>query len=522
MGPLLVFIAFVFGFAVTRIGLPPLVGYLAAGFTLNYFGLESFELIELLADFGILLLLFSIGLKLKIKNLLKPEIWGSASLHMALIIAVFGILFFLFGLAGIKGFSGFSWSTSFLLAFALSFSSTVFAVKALEDRGDIDALHGNIAIGVLIIQDIAAVLYLTFSTGKFPSIWALALIPGLFIIRPLLLGVLQRSGHRELLILFGIFVPIGLGASSFELVGLKPDLGALILGALLANSPRAGELADVILNFKDLLLVGFFLNIGLSGLPTISTFFIACFFVLLIATKGALFYGLFTRFKLRARTSFFATLALANYSEFGLLICAIGVKNGILGSEWLVTMALALSLSFLFASPLNSRAHTLYANWCERLKSYETKERLPNDMPIDLGDNSIAIFGMGRIGTRVYDSLAAKGELKIIALDFDADNVAFHQKHGRNVICDDATNSDLWERLTNNNIKTVLLTMTSHRANMLTIERLKEAGFTGTISATARFPDDLEELKKTGVAHAYDLYAEAGQGFADDISSHIA
>lgn len=162
MASLLIFTAFVCGFLATRIGLPPLVGYLAAGFTLYSFGIETSDDIQQLADLGILLLLFSIGLKLKVKSLLRLEIWGSASLHMLFTVVLFSLLFFILGVIGISSFSGFTFQQAVLIAFALSFSSTVFAVKTFEERGDLGALHSNIAIGVLIIQDIAAVIFLTF------------------------------------------------------------------------------------------------------------------------------------------------------------------------------------------------------------------------------------------------------------------------------------------------------------------------------------------------------------------------
>lgn len=521
MTSLLIFTAFVCGFLATRIGLPPLVGYLLAGFTLHYFGVESSDKIEQVADLGILLLLFSIGLKLKLKSLARAEIWASASLHICITVTFFGGLFLLLAKLGLQGFSGFTVTQAMLLGFALCFSSTVFAVKTFEERGDVGSLHSNIAIGVLIIQDIAAVIFLTFSLGKFPSIWALAVVPLLLILRPVLFWILDRCGHRELLLLFGLFVPIGLGAGGFSLVNLKPDLGALIVGVLLAKHAKAGEISDAILSLKDLLLVGFFLNIGLSGLPTFHSLAIASFFVLLISFKSVGFYALFTRFKLRARTSGLAALALTNYSEFGLLVCAIGVQQGYIEKEWLITFALALAISFVVAAPINSRALTLYSRFSKFLKQFESEKRLPDDQSIDTGDANILIFGMGRIGTRLYDSLCAFPNLSVVGLDIDGDKIATHKETGRRVIRDDATDFDLWEKICTHKVEVAMLTMASHSANMFAIQQLNEAGFKGKISATAQFPDEQEELLEAGVTFAYDLYEEAGQGYADDIIANL-
>jgi glutathione-regulated potassium-efflux system ancillary protein KefC len=517
MVALLIFTAFAFGFLVTRLGLPPLIGYLIAGFTLNYFGVEGSEELEQVADIGVLLLLFSIGLKLKVKSLLRVEIWGSASLHMAVVTVLFSLLFYILGLVGLSSFGGFTLSQAALIAFGLSFSSTVFAVKTFEERGDGKALHSNIAIGILIIQDIAAVLFLTFTSGKFPSIWALALIAGLFIFRTVLNWILSRSGHRELLLLFGIFVAVGLGAGSFELVNLKPDLGALIFGILLAENEKAGEVSDAILSLKDLFLVGFFLNIGLLGFPTFTSLIIALFFIVLMVLKTALFYRVFTHFKLRARTAHLSSLALTNYSEFGLLVCAVGMKQGIIGKEWLVTMALAVAISFLIASPLNSKALQLYSRFCGYLKRFESEDRLPFDQPIDTGDANVLVFGMGRIGTRIFDTMNGRNGLTVVGLDLDPDRLTYHKEHGRAVVRGDATDADLWEKICTHKVKIAMLTMASHAANMFAIGQLKKSGFDGKISAIAQFDDDLKELKDAGAHIVYDIYDQAGRGYADDI-----
>ncbi|GAL24943.1 putative glutathione-regulated potassium-efflux system protein KefB [Vibrio variabilis] len=115
-----------------------------------------------------------------------------------------------------------------LLGFALSFSSTVFAVKTLQEKGEMNATYGTMAIGILVMQDIFAVVFLTASTGKFPEWYAIALF-GLPLLRPIMFKLLDKAGHGEMLVLSGIFFALVMGAGLFELVGMKPDLGALIL-----------------------------------------------------------------------------------------------------------------------------------------------------------------------------------------------------------------------------------------------------------------------------------------------------
>ena len=520
MDPLWILTAFILGFIGFRLGLPPLVGYLIAGFVLQAFGVVGGEALEKIADLGVTLLLFSIGLKLKLRNLLRPEIWAGASIHMLVTIVVFGAGIFALSFSGLAAFGALDFKLSLMIAFALSFSSTVFAVKVLEERGEMSALHGRVSIGILIMQDIYAVLFLTFSTGKIPSPWAIALVAGLVVIRPLLRAILNRVGHQELLLLFSVFLALGLGAAGFELVGLKSDLGALIAGILVAGHPKAEEMAKSLLSFKDLFLVGFFLSIGLSGAPTLQASGIAAVLTVVAVFKVALFFVLLTRFSLRARTATLASFSLANYSEFGLLVAAMGVKNGWIGTEWLIIIAIALSMSFILASPLNTAAHTLFERMANKLRPFEIKRRHPDDQPIDPGEAQIAVFGMGRIGTAAYEDMRARHGDIVIGVDFDADVVRKHQEAGRNVILGDATDIDFWARAKpseQGKMQLALFAMPDHTANITAVEELTRLGFAGRIAATAQYDDEVDELKEAGAHAAYNIYAEAGYGFAEHV-----
>ena len=168
-------LAFVLGFLARLISLPPMVGFLATGFVLNYLGIASGETLQKLADLGITLLIFTVGLKLNLKVLIRPQVWSVTVLHLSISIAVFGALIFSLALMSVPLFSELDLKLSLMLAFALSFSSTVFVVKSLEEKGEMKSLHGRIAIGILVMQDLAAVIFLAASTGKIPSLWALLL-----------------------------------------------------------------------------------------------------------------------------------------------------------------------------------------------------------------------------------------------------------------------------------------------------------------------------------------------------------
>lgn len=522
MDPLWVVAAFVFGAASSRMGLPPLVGYLVAGFILNGLGVESSDTLAKIADTGVTLLLFTIGLKLKLKNLARPEVWAGATIHMVITVAVFGTGMWALGLSGLTYFDLVDWQTALLIAFALSFSSTVFAVKVLEGKKEMASRHAAVAIGILIMQDVIAVVFIAASAGKVPSPWVAVLGVSLFIIRPLLARFIGRCGHGELLMLFGILMAAA-GYSSFEMVGLKGDLGALVFGMLLAAHPKAHELAERLLSFKDLFLVGFFLNIGMSGFPTLAGLLVAFLLTLAMPFKTVMFFGILTRFKLRARTSMLTSLSLANYSEFGLIVGSIGVASGWITSDWLAVIAIALSMTFILAAPLNSAAHNIYAGVSTHLKRFETAQRLPEDEPIESGDAEVAIIGLGGLGTSAYDEMRRRYGNVVIGVDFSAETVEKHRRLGRNVVFGDAEDSDFWERVepAKSRVNLVMLALPDIKASIFAIRQMHLRRYRGQITASVRYEDEIDILKQAGVNAAYSLYEEAGVGFADHVCAHM-
>ena len=299
MDALLLAIAFLFGLLAQRLRLPPLVGFLIAGFVLQAMGKTGGPALESMANLGVTLMLFGIGVKLRLRTLARPEIWAGASLHVCLVLLFFTPVILVIGHL-VTHATGLDWQTVLLIAFALSFSSTVYAVKSLNESGDMGAMHGRIAIGILIMQDLIAVLFLTSSTGKLPTLWAIPLLALLLGGRKWIRGLIGRSGHGEMIALCGLFLALVVGAEGFTVVGLKADLGALFIGVLVGSHPKAKELGKSLSGLTDLLLIGFFLQIGLQGSLSLQALLWALLFILLLPLKSIGFFFLFTRFHLRA------------------------------------------------------------------------------------------------------------------------------------------------------------------------------------------------------------------------------
>ena len=160
--------ALLLGLAAWRIGLPPLVGFLASGFVFGALGMEPSMVLGELSHAGVLLLLFAVGLKLRVKTLVRTEVWGTAVVHL---LATGGG-----GAIALHWTTSLSWPTSVLIAVMLGFSSTVLAAKVLESNRELRSVHGRVAIGILIVQDIVAVAVLAVINGETPSPWALGLL----------------------------------------------------------------------------------------------------------------------------------------------------------------------------------------------------------------------------------------------------------------------------------------------------------------------------------------------------------
>jgi len=506
--------AFLFGWLAQRLRQPPVLGFLAAGFALEALQLRPDVALEELAGLGVQLLLFTIGLKLDLRSLSRPYVWGFAVAHMAAGGLVAAAWLGLLAASGLGPFGSMSLEAIGALSFALSFSSTILALRVLEERNDLGAIYGQVALGILVVQDLAAVAFLAAGKGEAPSPWALALLL-LIPLRRWLWRLLDRTGHGELLVLAGLAATLAV-AAAFEAVGLKGDLGALVAGLLLGGSRKAAELSRALLSLKDVFLVGFFLSVGLTGLPTWSSLVVALGLLAILPVKTALFFFLGTAFRLRARTAFLVGTSLTQVSEFGLIVLVALVSKDQLPSDWLTAFALALAISFVLSLPLNEASGRVYLRTRGWLRRFERAVRIPPERSVDATRARVLIFGMGRLGTAAYDRLVSRGVIDVVGFDLDPNVVARHTARGRRVVLGSATDADLFERLhvDREDIEWVLLAMTSHQDHLAAIDLLREEDVRGKLVVTARHPDEVDELVAHGANVALHVFDEAGAGLA--------
>jgi predicted Kef-type K+ transport protein len=497
--------ALLLGLAARYAGLPPLVGFLAAGFVLRALGLETNPLLEEVAHAGVLLLLFAVGLKLRLKTFFRHEVWGTSVVHL---LVTGGAT-----LLALRG-GGIPLTLALALGLALGFSSTVFAAKVLEEKRELRAVHGRLAIGILIVQDVVAVAVLATLSVTTPSPYALLLLL-LPLLRPLIGRVLHLVGHGELLVLFGVVLAVAAGGFLFESLGLSPELGALVLGMTLTEHARSQELSNAIWSLKEFFLVGFFLTIGLEGTPTWTVIVQGAWLAALLPVKAVLFFALLLALGLRARTSFLTAAALTTYSEFGLIVLQVAVDNALLGPDWLLAGGVAVGLSFALAAPLNSFAHAFYARLDPWLVRLERDKRHPDDEPVSLGSAEILIVGMGRVGSGAYDYLQERGE-PVVGADSDPGKLESNRRAGRRVIYADAEDASFWHQLNIEPLRAVLLALPDLEAKERASRELRRRGYKGFLSATHVFAEERAPILEAGCDVTYNYFTEAGVGFARD------
>ena len=446
--------------------------------------------------------------------MVKPEIFAGSLSHTVVWILIGLTIGKLLLIIGIEQFTSLSAQAALLIVFALSFSSTVCVVKLFEEYGEMRTRHGKLAIGILVMQDIIAVIFLVAATGKLPAIEALALL--LFIpAKPIFHKIVRYAGHGELMPLTGFFIAFG-SYELFELVNVKGDLGALLAGMYLSTHAKASELTKSLLSFKDVFLIGFFLSIGFTALPDWQMLTTALLLTLILPIKFVLFYLILTRLKIRARSAFLTSISLTNYSEFGLIVASISVANSWLPKEWLVIIALAVSLSFILTNLIYQYSLSSYNRFNHRLSKFETETRLPEDIFLQPCDAPVVVVGMGRVGIGAYHALHQQIGNQLWGLDADKKKCEWLAKQDYQAFYGDAEDAFFWENIDLNNIQLILLALPTLKDCVGIYRQLNVAGYKGKIAAIARYDDDRAKLERLGIDKVFNFYNEAGVGFAKE------
>jgi len=512
---------------------PLIVAFIAVGILVGPVGfgiVTSTEEIDLLAELGIALLLFVVGLKLDVR-LIKTvgPVALATGLGQVVFTSVFGFL-----LAMVLGLEP---VTALFVAVALTFSSTIIIVKLLSDKRELEDLHGRIAVGFLIVQDIAVVLAMIALTafgsgeaandvpGEILLIFAkgFALLGGVaLLMRFVLTPVFNRLAHSpELMVLAALALGIGMAAIA-DVLGFSKEVGAFLGGVALASTPYREAIGARLVPLRDFLLLFFFIALG-SGMDLgdlgnqVGTAVILSLFVLIgnplivMVIMGAMGY--------RKRVGFLAGLTVSQISEFSLILGALGVSYGVITDQDLALIT-AIGLMTISASTyaiLNSKwLYERLEPWLgifERDRKAFAGDHLLNDSK---GVNAI-VFGLGRYGRRIAAELERRG-LNVMGVDFDPNAVADWGQQGHSSAYGDLEDSELVHELPLAEADLIVSSVPDRDANLAMLHAVGQIGFDGTIAVTTHREDEMERLRERGADVVLCPFAVAAEVAVDELA----
>ena len=508
------------GFVGLLLRQPLIVSFIAVGILAgpSVFDIaKSDEHIDLLAELGIAVLLFLVGLKLDLK-LIKTL--GPVALMTGLGQVAFTTIFgFLIGLA-----LGLDVTTSLYVAIALTFSSTIIIVKLLTDKREIDSLHGRIALGFLIVQDLVVVLamivlsalgvgaagdsgfidiLLVFGYGA-----GMLVAVGLFI-RFLANPLVERlSRAPELLVSFAIGWAALLAALGHYL-GFGKELGGLLAGVSLASTPFREAIAARLSSLRDFLLLFFFIGLGASldlSILGASVFAAVLFSLFVLIGNPLIVLAIMGAMGYRKRTGFLAGLTVAQISEFSLIFMAMGVSLGHVSDESLGLVTLVGLITIAASTYMITYSHQLYAQVEPMLGVFERRSagRQEDAGHLSKTTYDVVVFGLGRYGLAIAQELRSAGR-KVLGVDFNPVAVRHARAQGFDVIFGDATDPEMLAHLPLKQVTWAVSAVPEHDTGVThddprrsLIGSLRDLKFEGRIAVSAHSEDTADKLEAAG------------------------
>ena len=489
-----------------RLGLGSVLGYLAAGVVIGPWclGLIS-EVDEVLhiAEFGVVLLLFIIGLEMQPKRLwaLRKTIIGLGGMQVALSAAALAL--------AASVFLNLPLAPAIVAGLALALSSTAFALQLLAERGELTAKHGRAAFAILLFQDLAVIPILALlpllssgsesvsflgallETLKIAAVMAAMVVGGHYLLRPIF-RLVAATRMPEIFTAMTLLIVVGT-AVIMNATGVSVALGAFVAGVLLADSEYRHELEANVEPFKDLLIGLFFIAVGMSinlGLIAAQPLFLLALTVGLVMTKAAILFVLGRRQGL----SWSASRGLAAYlpqgGEFAFVILSTAVAGGLFVQAEADLLVATVTLSMV-VTPVFVKLVAYYNAW-------RTPKSEPTFDTPDGSEHPVVIAGFGRVGQIVARLLRAK-HVGFTALEINADQVDFVRKYGNKVYYGDASRLDLLRAAKAEEASLFVLAIGNREASLRTARTVREHFPNLKIIARARNRKHAYELMDLGI-----------------------
>lgn len=513
---------------------PLIIAFILVGVLLGPAGLDwvrAHDQVDLFAKLGIGLLLFVVGLKLD-PHLIRsvgPVAAVAGIVQMAVTAALgFGTAIWL-GLAPIH---------AFYVAAAMMFSSTVIIVKLLSDKREIDTLHGRIALGILIMQDIVVILLMIGVTALSPD--ALEVDLGKELITVLGKGIaflalialatryaLPRLMHSlahwpELLTLFAIAWAIGLASLGTGL-GFSKEVGAFVAGVALASTPYKAILGARLATLRDFLLLFFFIDLGVQ----IDISYLSALIGPAIVLSMIVFFGkpvivamLVSRMGYAQRTAVTTGLTTGQISEFSLIFAALGLSLGHINESTMGLITLIGLITIGLSTYMILYSQWIYKRLAPVLALFKgTTKQVTESATVDLPPIDTIVFGLGRYGRNLAQELQRRGR-SVLGVDYDPERVRFWRDRGLATLYGDLEDSELYHALPLADAKWVVSTIPGPDRSRILLHALQHHGYFGRTAVTAETMLHRDSLLTDGANVVLLPFRDAAAEAADKLSSH--
>jgi Kef-type K+ transport system membrane component KefB/Trk K+ transport system NAD-binding subunit len=525
----ILFAAFFVAYIFRALKQPVIVGYILAGIILSplliKFGADT-ESLKIFSQFGIAFLLFIVGIHLNpkvIRDIGAPSLAIGLGQIILTFLATFLITF---------KFMNFNLISSVYIGIVISFSSTIIVMKLLSDNQQLDSLFGKISTGVLIIQDIVAIVVLmvisSLSGGlkitsfKLGSVFlGFGLIIVLFLVGYFIVPKLTKyvAKSQELLFLFAIcwcFVVAGL----FNFLGFSIEIGALIAGVILSVSPYSTEISSKVKPLRDFFIILFFIILGLQLQISDIKFVIVnalILSVIALVLKPIILMILMRFFGYTKRTNFLVGISLGQISEFSLIVIALGVAFKHLLPETLNTIILTLIITILLSSYMIIYSGRIYHRVGKFLSIFERKKIKKNFREnLSKKKYDIILFGYNRIGYNILNSLKKTGK-KYLVVDFNPDIIKNLNRFNVPALYGDAFDLEFLDELPLDKVKMVIFTVPDVEANDLLIDAIREANKNAIVILRAHSIEDALHLYEHGASYVLTPHFLGGEYVANMI-----
>jgi len=429
---------------------PPLVAYLFVGIALSAFGLQYADpgIVQFTGEVGILLLLYLTGLEM---SFTKLRATGMKTLIVSVSQVVIFFIYFLLA----KYLFGWSDLTAAYIAMGFTLSSTIVAVKALSERGDISSVHGQVLIGLMLIQDIIGMIAIAFFTsfgagGGILTSLGFTLLKGAgvflvlyFIGKIVLPKVFEKASESvDLVFIMGVgwmFFGVLLASA----LGFSIELGAFIAGLSIASLSFSFEIQDRSLGLRDFGLLLFFSAIGIETIFSreILLSLSVWLFVGLVLIMGPLIIMVFGGMTgLNSKRAFFVSMLSGQVSEFSMVLAAIGFGLGHISAEILSVITIVAIITIVVSSGITSNLDPIYKFLQPVLKYFEFRKDTKKETLEELKDH-VVVFGYGKLGQKISDHF---GNKNIIVVDWQLSNIEIAKKKGVTAIYGDMNLFGTW------------------------------------------------------------------------------